>query len=95
MCANTLDEALEVINGSEYGDGIAQSGATTRKFGEGAQVRINVSIPVSVLGWWCKVNALEDIPFYGRGGTDFYAQIKIGILPSGFEDEVTKDLLYL
>ena len=50
--ANTLDEAVELINANRYGNGTAiftQSGATARKFEHDVnvgQIGINVPIPV-------------------------------------------------
>lgn len=50
--ADTLDDALEIINANKYGNGTAiftQSGATARKFEsevEVGQIGINVPIPV-------------------------------------------------
>lgn len=89
--AKTLDEALEIVNENKYGNGTAiftQSGATARKFEREVnvgQVGINVPIPVPLpMFSWSgnKASALGDIPFYGRGGIDFYTQYKVGILSS-------------
>lgn len=50
--ADTLDDAIEIINNNRYGNGAAiftQSGATARRFETEVnvgQVGINVSIPV-------------------------------------------------
>lgn len=50
--AETLDDAIEVINNNKYGNGTAiftQSGATARKFESDVnigQIGINVPIPV-------------------------------------------------
>lgn len=50
--ADSLDEALDVINANKYGNGTAiftQSGATARKFEsrvEAGQIGINIPIPV-------------------------------------------------
>jgi len=83
--ANTLDEALKVVNENKYGNGTAiftQSGATARKYEREVnvgQVGINVPIPVPLpMFSWSgnKASALGDIPFYGRGGIDFYTQYK-------------------
>lgn len=52
MKADTLDEALEIINNNKYGNGAAiftQSGATARKFESEVnvgQIGVNVPIPV-------------------------------------------------
>ncbi|EKM61143.1 uncharacterized protein PHACADRAFT_247546 [Phanerochaete carnosa HHB-10118-sp] len=83
--ADTLDDALAIINANKYGNGTAiftQSGATARKFEvevEVGQVGINVPIPVPLpMFSWSgnKASFLGDIPFYGRSGIDFYTQNK-------------------
>lgn len=83
--ADTLDDALSIINENKYGNGTAiftNSGATARKFErevEVGQVGINVPIPVPLpMFSWSgnKSSFLGDIPFYGRGGIDFYTQNK-------------------
>ncbi|GJE87635.1 CoA-acylating methylmalonate-semialdehyde dehydrogenase [Phanerochaete sordida] len=85
LTAETLDEALAIINSNRYGNGTAiftQSGATARKFEvevEVGQVGINVPIPVPLpMFSWSgnKASFLGDIPFYGSGGIDFYTQNK-------------------
>ena len=84
--AETLNEALKIVNENKYGNGTAiftQSGATARKFEREVnvgQVGINVPIPVPLpMFSWSgnKASALGDIPFYGRGGIDFYTQNKV------------------
>ena len=86
--AETLDEALKIVNENKYGNGTAiftQSGATARKFEREVnvgQVGINVPIPVPLpMFSWSgnKASALGDIPFYGRGGVDFYTQNKVNV----------------
>ncbi|KAF9822082.1 hypothetical protein IEO21_00076 [Rhodonia placenta] len=83
--ADTLDDALAIINANPYGNGTAiftQSGATARKFErevEVGQVGINVPIPVPLpMFSWSgnKASFLGDVPFYGRSGIDFYTQNK-------------------
>ncbi|KAI0778596.1 methylmalonate-semialdehyde dehydrogenase [Trametes elegans] len=83
--ADTLDDALAIINENKYGNGTAiftQSGATARKFErevEVGQVGINVPIPVPLpMFSWSgnKASFLGDVPFYGRHGIDFYTQNK-------------------
>ncbi|KAI0348521.1 methylmalonate-semialdehyde dehydrogenase [Trametopsis cervina] len=83
--ADTLDDALAIINANKYGNGTAiftQSGATARKFEvevEVGQIGINVPIPVPLpMFSWSgnKASFLGDIPFYGRSGIDFYTQNK-------------------
>ncbi|KAL5534352.1 hypothetical protein ACEPAG_814 [Sanghuangporus baumii] len=83
--ADTLDDALDIINANKYGNGTAiftQSGATARKFErevEIGQVGINVPIPVPLpMFSWSgnKASFLGDISYYGRSGIDFYTQTK-------------------
>ncbi|PAV22269.1 Methylmalonate-semialdehyde dehydrogenase [Pyrrhoderma noxium] len=83
--ADTLDDALDIINANKYGNGTAiftQSGATARKFErevEVGQIGINVPIPVPLpMFSWSgnKASFLGDIPFYGKSGIDFYTQTK-------------------
>ncbi|KAI0932038.1 Methylmalonate-semialdehyde dehydrogenase [acylating] mitochondrial, variant 4 [Taiwanofungus camphoratus] len=73
--ADTLDDALAIVNANPYGNGTAiftQSGATARKFErevEVGQVGINVPIPVPLpMFSWSgnKASFLGDVPFYGR-----------------------------
>lgn len=87
LYAETLDEALKIVNENKYGNGTAiftQSGATARKYEREVnvgQVGINVPIPVPLpMFSWSgnKASLLADIPFYGRGGIDFYTQNKVG-----------------
>ena len=74
--ADTLDDALAIVNENKYGNGTAiftNSGATARKFErevEVGQVGVNVPIPVPLpMFSWSgnKGSFLGDIPFYGRG----------------------------
>lgn len=85
ITADTLDDALAIVNANKYGNGTAiftQSGATARKFEvevEVGQIGINVPIPVPLpMFSWSgnKSSFLGDIPFYGRNGIDFYTQNK-------------------
>ncbi|CAL1695541.1 unnamed protein product [Somion occarium] len=85
VTADTLDDALAIVNANPYGNGTAiftQSGATARKFEnevEVGQIGINVPIPVPLpMFSWSgnKASFLGDIPFYGRNGIDFYTQNK-------------------
>ena len=84
--ADTLDDALSVINSNPYGNGTAiftQSGATARKFEhevEVGQIGINVPIPVPLpMFSWSgnKASFLGDISFYGKNGINFYTQNKV------------------
>lgn len=74
--ADTLDEAIEIINENRYGNGAAiftQSGATARRFESEVnvgQIGINVPIPVPLpMFSWSgnKGSVLGDIGFYGKG----------------------------
>ncbi|RXW19525.1 hypothetical protein EST38_g6326 [Candolleomyces aberdarensis] len=83
--AETLDDALEIINSNRYGNGAAiftQSGATARKFETDVnvgQIGVNVPIPVPLpMFSWSgnKASVLGDTGFYGKGGINFYTQNK-------------------
>jgi len=83
--AETLDDALDIINASKYGNGAAvftQSGATARKFENEVnvgQIGINVPIPVPLpfFSWsGNKASFLGDVAFNGRSGLQFYTQNK-------------------
>lgn len=75
VSADTLDDALDIINANPYGNGaviFTQSGATARKFETEVnvgQIGINVPIPVPLpMFAWSgnKGSALGDIGFYGK-----------------------------
>lgn len=83
--ADTLDEAIEITNKNQYGNGTAiftQSGATARKFAnevDAGQVGINVPIPVplpmfSFTG--SRGSIRGDVNFYGKSGVSFYTSTK-------------------
>ncbi|KAG8951755.1 hypothetical protein FRC03_012395 [Tulasnella sp. 419] len=83
--ADTLDDALAIINANPYGNGAAiftQSGATARKFESEVnvgQIGVNVPIPVPLPQFsWSgnKGSFLGDISFYGKSGLNFYTQNK-------------------
>jgi len=83
--ADTLDDAIEIINQNRYGNGTAiftQSGATARRFETEVnvgQIGINIPIPVPLpMFSWSgnKGSFLGDIAFYGKGGINFYTQNK-------------------
>ena len=89
VCLNveTLDEAIELINNNEYGNGTAvftNSGATAGRFQkeiEAGQVGINVPIPVplpmfSFTGNKKSVAGGGANTFYGKSGINFYTQTK-------------------
>jgi malonate-semialdehyde dehydrogenase (acetylating)/methylmalonate-semialdehyde dehydrogenase len=83
--AETLDDAMSLINNNPYGNGCAlftSSGAAARKFTHGVdvgQVGINVPIPVplpmfSFTG--SRASILGDLNFYGKAGVQFYTKLK-------------------
>lgn len=85
MQADSLDEAIGIINKNKYGNGASiftTSGIAARKFQheiEAGQVGINVPIPVplpffSFTG--SKASFAGDLNFYGKAGMQFYTQIK-------------------
>jgi len=85
ISADTLDDALDIINANRYGNGAAiftQSGATARKFETEVnvgQIGVNVPIPVPLpMFAWSgnKASVLGDIGFYGKSGINFYTQNK-------------------
>ena len=83
--ANTFDDALQMINDHEYGNGTAiftRDGDTARAFTMGVQVGmvgINVPIPVPVayhsFGGW-KRSLFGDHHVYGRESIRFYTKLK-------------------
>ncbi|KAF8203520.1 Methylmalonate-semialdehyde dehydrogenase [Mycena galopus ATCC 62051] len=85
LCVPTLDAAIAVLNANPFGNGAAiftQSGPIARKFEtevEAGQIGVNVPIPVPLpmFSWTGnKASFLGDINFYGKGGINFYTQIK-------------------
>lgn len=89
VCLNvdTIDDAIDLINANEYGNGTAiftRSGATAGKFQreiEAGQVGINVPIPVplpmfSFTGNKKSVAGGGANTFYGKPGLQFYTQQK-------------------
>eukprot|EP00158_Paraphelidium_tribonemae_P004802 Partr_v1_DN26976_c1_g1_i2_m7448 putative aldehyde dehydrogenase 6 family, member A1 len=85
LSAETLDDAIELINNNPYGNGTAlftSSGAAARKFQteiDVGQVGINVPIPVplpmfSFTG--SRASIRGDVHFYGKQGIMFYTQTK-------------------
>ncbi len=96
MFVDTLEEAIELINNSPYGNGTSlftASGAAARKFQheiEVGQVGINVPIPVplpffSFTGW--KGSFYGDQHTYGKQGVRFYTETKT-ITARWFEDDI-------
>ncbi|KAK4193527.1 Aldehyde/histidinol dehydrogenase [Podospora australis] len=89
VCLNvdTLDEAIDLINANEYGNGVAiftRSGPTAETFRrriEAGQVGINVPIPVplpmfSFTGNKKSIAGGGASTFYGKPGINFYTQLK-------------------
>ncbi|XP_041070583.1 methylmalonate-semialdehyde dehydrogenase [acylating], mitochondrial isoform X1 [Carcharodon carcharias] len=83
--ADTLDEAVDIINQNPYGNGTAiftTNGATARKFThhvDVGQIGVNVPIPVplpmfSFTG--SRGSFRGDTNFYGKQGIQFYTQVK-------------------
>lgn len=83
--ADSLEEAVQVINANPYGNGTAiftTSGAAARKFQtdvDVGQVGINVPIPVplpffSFTG--SRASIRGDVNFYGKAGVQFYTKWK-------------------
>ncbi|PSS03662.1 methylmalonate-semialdehyde dehydrogenase [Coniella lustricola] len=89
VCLNvdTLDDAIDLINSNEYGNGTAiftRSGPTAETFRrniEAGQVGINVPIPVplpmfSFTGNKKSIAGGGASTFYGKPGINFYTQLK-------------------
>ncbi|GFS74895.1 probable methylmalonate-semialdehyde dehydrogenase, mitochondrial [Nephila pilipes] len=85
LTADTVDDAINLINSNPYGNGTAvftANGATARKFIQEidvGQVGVNVPIPVplpmfSFTG--SRGSFLGDANFYGKAGINFYTQLK-------------------
>ena len=82
---DTLEEAIELTNKNEYGNGTAiftQSGAAARKFQreiDVGQVGINLPIPVPLpmFAFTGSRGSIQgDVNFYGKSGVQFFTQIK-------------------
>ncbi len=82
----TLDEAIDIVNRSPYGNGTAiftRSGAAARRFEneiEVGMVGVNVPIPVPMaffsFGGW-KNSLFGDLHVYGRESVMFYTRTKV------------------
>ena len=85
--AETLDEAIAIVNGNQWGNGTAiftNNGATARKFTheiQAGQVGINVPIPVPLPMFSFTGNKGSYVGsghnFYGKAGVHFYTQLKV------------------
>jgi malonate-semialdehyde dehydrogenase (acetylating)/methylmalonate-semialdehyde dehydrogenase len=98
LSADTLDDAIQLINNNPYGNGTAiftTNGATAHKFTDKiqcGQVGVNVPIPVplpmfSFTG--SRKSFMGDLNFYGKSGVQFYTQLKT-VTQLWREDDVTK-----
>jgi len=84
--AETYAQALELINGNPYGNGVAvftRDGGAARQFQfdvDAGMVGINVPIPVPVayysFGGW-KASLFGDLHMYGPEGVQFYTRAKV------------------
>jgi len=84
--ANTIDEAIQLVNDNPYGNGTAiftRSGAHARRFGrdiEVGMVGVNVPIPVPMaffsFGGW-KASLFGDLHVHGMEGVYFYTRTKV------------------
>jgi len=97
MKVKTLDEAVQVMNNNQYGNGTAiftQSGSAARKFQKEVdvgQVGINLPIPVplpffSFTG--SRKSFVGSTNFYGKEGVKFFTQIKT-ITSNWWEDDMS------
>jgi malonate-semialdehyde dehydrogenase (acetylating)/methylmalonate-semialdehyde dehydrogenase len=95
--ADTLDDALKIINDNKYGNGTAiftRSGAAARKFTmevDAGQIGVNLPIPVppyflSFTG--NKASYLGAGNFYGKSGFKFFTQTKT-IMQNWWADDVS------
>merc|ERR1711935_348823 len=86
MEVETLDEAIELVNNNQWGNGTAcftNNGATARRFTheiQAGQVGINVPIPVPLPMFSFTGNKASYVGsghnFYGKAGVQFYTQLK-------------------
>jgi len=96
MEAQTLDEAIDIINANPYGNGTAiftRSGSNARKFQHSVdvgQVGINLPIPVPLpfFSFTGSRNSIRgDLNFYGKTGVLFYTQTKT--ITAQWKDDTT------
>ena len=85
LCVDTMEEAIELINANPYGNGTAiftTNGTAARKYQheiDVGQVGINVPIPVPLPHFsftGSRASIRGDLNFYGKGGIQFYTQLK-------------------
>lgn len=98
MRADSLDEAIELVNANPNGNGTAiftQSGAAAHKFQQDidvGQVGINLPIPVPLPMFsfsGSRASKLGDLGPYGKQAVQFYTQTKT-VTARWFDDEASK-----
>ena len=98
MRANSLDEAIEMLNANPHGNGTAiftQSGAAAHKFQQDIQVGqigINLPIPVPLPMFsfsGSRASKLGDLGPYGKQAVQFYTQTKT-VTARWFDDEASR-----
>ena len=100
MRANSLDEAIELLNANPHGNGTAiftQSGAAAHKFQQDIQVGqigINLPIPVPLPMFsfsGSRASKLGDLGPYGKQAVQFYTQTKT-VTARWFDDEASRSV---
>ncbi|MGP9556798.1 CoA-acylating methylmalonate-semialdehyde dehydrogenase [Psychrobacter sp. AOP7-A1-24] len=100
MRANSLDEAIELLNANPHGNGTAiftQSGAAAHKFQQDIQVGqigINLPIPVPLPMFsfsGSRGSKLGDLGPYGKQAVQFYTQTKT-VTARWFDDEASRSV---
>lgn len=98
MYADTLEEAIEIINTNPNGNGTAiftQSGANAHKFQQHidvGQVGINLPIPVPLPMFsfsGSRASKLGDLGPYGKQAVQFYTQTKT-VISRWFDEDASK-----
>ena len=98
MRANSLDEAIKLLNANPHGNGTAiftQSGAAAHKFQQDVQVGqigINLPIPVPLPMFsfsGSRASKLGDLGPYGKQAVQFYTQTKT-VTARWFDDEASR-----
>ncbi len=98
MRADSLDEAIELLNANPHGNGTAiftQSGAAAHKFQQDVQVGqigINLPIPVPLPMFsfsGSRASKLGDLGPYGKQAVQFYTQTKT-VTARWFDDEASR-----
>ncbi len=98
MRADSLDEAIEILNANPHGNGTAiftQSGAAAHKFQQDIQVGqigINLPIPVPLPMFsfsGSRASKLGDLGPYGKQAVQFYTQTKT-VTARWFDDEASR-----